>query len=94
MPAVEAAEYLAARGIPFREAHHIVGTMVRECEAKRQFLWQMTVEEFKGYSPAFEEDIVRLMDPNTILSARKTAGGASIEEVEKQIAAEKLYLSH
>jgi argininosuccinate lyase len=54
----------------------------------------MTVDEFRGYSPAFEEDIVRLMDPNTILSARKTAGGASIEEVEKQIAAEKLYLSH
>jgi argininosuccinate lyase len=94
MPAVEAAEYLAARGVPFREAHHIVGTMVRECEAKRRFLWQMTVDEFRVYSPAFEEDIVRLMDPNAILSARKTAGGASVEEVEKQIAAEKRYLSH
>ena len=94
MPAVEAAEYLAARGVPFREAHHIVGTMVRECETNGRFLWQITVDEFRVYSPAFEEDIVRLMDPNAILSARKTAGGASVEEVEKQIAAEKRYLSH
>ena len=91
MPAVEMAEYLAMKGIPFREAHGITGKMVRDCEEKDKFLQDMKLKEMKGYSQAFEEDIFKYIDPSTVLNTRKTIGGASFKEVEREIEKEKKY---
>jgi argininosuccinate lyase len=91
MPAVEMAEYLTARGIPFREAHGIVGKMVRECEEKGKFLQDMKLKELKVHSKVFREDVFDYIDPYTILKTRKTPGGASFDEVEKEIEREKIY---
>jgi argininosuccinate lyase len=93
MPAVEMAEYLTLKGIPFRRAHVIVGKLVRDCEDKGKKLRDLKVEDLRSYSEAFEEDIIDHIDPFTILSNRKTLGAASFEEVERQIVSEKHYLN-
>jgi argininosuccinate lyase len=93
MPAVELAEYLTLKGIPFRRAHVIVGKLVRDCEDKGKKLRDLKVEDLRAYSEAFEKDIIDHMNPFTILSNRKTLGAASFEEVEKQIVSEKHYLN-
>jgi argininosuccinate lyase len=93
MPAVEMAEYLTLKGVPFRRAHGIVGKLVRDCEDKGKKLRDLKVKDLKVYSEVFEKDIIDNIDPFTILSTRKTSGAASFEEVERQIASEKLYLN-
>jgi len=92
MPAVEMAEYLVLREVPFREAHHIVGKMVKYCEQKKKRLSALTLEEMRLFSKAFEDDVRAYIDPHTILKSRKTAGGASYAEVQREIAREKKYL--
>lgn len=94
MPAVEMTEYLAAKGVPFREAHHIVGTMVKACEEKKKYLWEMDLDEMRSYSEAFESTIYDYINPHNVVKSRKTSGAAATNEVEKQIDAEKDYLSH
>ena len=92
MPAVEMAEYLAAKGVPFREAHHIVGTMVKACEERKGFLWEMGLDEMRHYSDAFDETVFDYIDPRHVVENRKTEGGASTLEVERQIEKESAYL--
>jgi argininosuccinate lyase len=94
MPAVELAEYLTLKGTPFREAHMIVGAMVRDCEEKGKTFSAMKIEEMKAFSGAFEEDIFDYIDPRRILTNRRTKGAASFLEVETQLDAEKIYLTH
>jgi len=93
MPAVEMAEYLTLKGIPFRRAHVIVGKLVRDCEDKGRKLRDLKVEDLRAYSEAFDRDIIDHINPYTILTNRKTLGAASFEEVERQIASEKHYLN-
>ncbi len=92
MPAVEMAEYLVLKKVPFREAHHIVGKMVKYCEQKKKRLSALTTEEMRLFSQAFGDDVRAYIDPRTILKSRKTAGGASCAEVQREIAREKKYL--
>ncbi len=94
MPAVEMAEYLALKGVPFREAHQIVGKMVKWCEGTTKRLAEMTLEEMHRFSAVFAEDVRSYIDPANILNSRKTAGGASHREVTREIAREKSYLRH
>lgn len=91
MPAVEMAEYLTLKGVPFREAHGVVGRLVRDCEEKGKTFKDLTINELKGFSPLFEKDVFACIDPQTILKNRKTEGAASFKEVERQINAEKIY---
>lgn len=91
MPAVEIAEYLTLKGSPFREAHTIAGRMVRDCEERGIFLKDMALADMKKYSEILDEDIFNYIDPYTILNTRKTSGGASFKEIERQIEREKIY---
>lgn len=91
MPATEMAEYLTLKGMPFREAHTIVGKIVRHCEEKGKRLKDMKIKELKQFSTVFTEDVFNYIDPYTILSTRKTTGGASFEEADKEIEREKTY---
>ena len=93
MPAVEMADYLTLKGVPFREAHGIVGRLVRACEEKGMALSAMKIDEMKAFSGVFESDIFDYIDPRKILMNRRTAGAASFAEVEKELDAEKRYLS-
>ncbi len=94
MPAVEMAEYLTLKGIPFREAHGIVGKMVRDCEERGIFLSAMTVKDMSAYSDAFDDEVYEHIDPRKILRSRRTIGAASFDQVEKELDAEKRYLNH
>lgn len=93
MPAVEMAEYLTIKGIPFREAHGIVGKLVRGCEEKGKSLWEMKIGDIKKYSRAFGDDVFDYINPRNILKNRKTTGAASFKGVEKEINEEKIYLN-
>ncbi len=92
MPAVEMTEYLAAKGVPFREAHHIVGSMVKACEEKGIFLREMDLSVMQGFSGVFTGDVYDYINPRHVVEHRKTPGGASVAEVERQIEKELAYL--
>ena len=94
MPAVEMAEYLVLKAVPFREAHHIVGKMVKYCEQQKKRLSELTLEEMRRFSVIFDDDVRSYIDPVNILKSRKTIGGASHKEVIREIAREQKYLRH
>jgi len=84
--ATDVADYLAKRGMPFREAHRVVGELVLYCEKHGKGLEDLTLEEFKTASSLFEEDVVGTLDPAAIARARTTYGGTGDEPVRAQLA--------
>jgi argininosuccinate lyase len=94
MPAVEMAEYLTVKGVPFREAHRITGQIVKECEQRGIFLRDLALAEMRVFSEVFDEDVYTHLDARNILASRKTGGAAAFGEIERQIDAEKRYLNN
>jgi argininosuccinate lyase len=94
MPAVEMTEYLTLKGLPFREAHEIVGKMVKHCEGRGITLSGMKLSELQEFSGIFGEDVYNYIDPRNIVKNRKTTGAASFEEVDRAIEREKIYCNH
>ncbi len=92
MPAVELAEYLTVKGVPFRQAHGIAGQAVRQCEESGILLDRMPLNQLKKLSPLFEKDVFEYIRPRNALRVRKSKGSASFDEVKKAIDAEKKYL--
>jgi len=92
MPAVEMAEYLTIKGMPFREAHGIIGKIVRDCEKRKVLLHELSMKELKKYSPLFDGDVFSYIDPDNALNERKTKGAASFAEAARQVHEEKIYL--
>ena len=83
--ATDVADYLAKKGMPFREAHRVVGELVLYCEKNGKGLEDLTAEEFSAASPLFEEDIARDLDPAGIANARVTYGGTGHDAVVVQL---------
>ena len=92
MPAVELAEYLTIKGMPFREAHGIAGAAVRQCEESGILLDKMPLGRLKKLSGLFEKDVFEYIKPRNALGVRRSRGSASFNEVAKAIHAEKKYL--
>ena len=90
--ATDVADYLAKRGLPFREAHEVVGKLVLYCEKSGKGLEDLTMEEFAEASPLFDEDIMGELDPEAIARARTTYGGTGHEAVAAQLAEAKAAL--
>jgi argininosuccinate lyase/amino-acid N-acetyltransferase len=80
--ATELADYLVAKGIPFREAHHIVGVAVVAAIEKGVPLEELSVAEFKTFSEVIEEDVYPVLTLEATLAARKAQGGVSPEQIE------------
>jgi argininosuccinate lyase len=78
--ATDYANYLTARGMPFREAHQVVGRLVQFCESAGKELSDLTIEELRGISPHFGEDALAL-DLDKALAARSSQGGTAPETV-------------
>mgnify|MGYP000588616808 FL=1 len=72
--ATDAADYLVNHGVPFRDAHGIVGRLVLYCLDKKIPLDKMTLEEYKAISPVFEEDIYEAISIKTCVEKRMTIG--------------------
>lgn len=90
--ATDAADYLVNHGVPFRDAHGIVGQIVLYCIDKGIAIDDMSLEELKAISPVFEEDIYEAISMETCVNKRLTVGAPGKEAMEKVIAAEKAYL--
>ena len=91
--ATDAADYLVNHGVPFRDAHGIVGQIVLYCLDKGIAIDDMSLEELKAISPVFEEDIYDAISMETCVNKRLTIGAPGKEAMEKVIAIEKEYLA-
>ncbi len=83
--ATDAADYLVNHGVPFRDAHGIVGKLVLFCLEKGISLDDMSLEEFKAISPVFEEDIYQAISMKTCVEKRMTIGAPGEEAMRKVI---------
>ncbi len=83
--ATDLANYLVRKGIPFRQAHHIVGQIVGYLTSQDRELESITLDELKKFSPLFEEDALSILNPYYVADARKTYGGTAKERVLEQI---------
>ena len=94
LDATEIADYLAAKGVPFREAHHVSGRLVALCVRTGRVLPELTLEELRAEHPGLESDIFAALDPETIVERRNVLGGparaqvlAQISDLEQRLAA-------
>lgn len=90
--ATDAADYLVNHGVPFRDAHGIVGQLVLYCIEKGKALDDLTMEEYKHISPVFEEDIYEAVSMKTCVEMRNTIGAPGKAAMERVIAQEEAYL--
>lgn len=82
--ATDLADYLAKKGMPFREAHEVVGKMVFSCIESGKELLDLTAEEFESHSSLFAEDVRDVLQVSNIVSRRNSYGGTSPSQVERQ----------
>ncbi len=85
LAATDVADYLAKRGLPFREAHAVVGHLVLMCEKRGCNLEDLPFEVFQEASPLFEHDITEALDIPSIVAARTTEGGTAPAAVAVQL---------
>ena len=90
--ATDAADYLVNKGVPFRDAHGIVGELVLFCEKNTKSLDDMTLDEYKAISDVFEEDIFDAISLETCVNKRLTLGAPSPESMERVIAIYKEFI--
>ena len=83
--ATDAADYLVRKGVPFRDAHSIIGRLVLTCIRKGVAMDDLPLEDYKAECPAFEEDIYEAISLKTCVERRKTKGapGAMQEEIRE-----------
>ncbi len=91
--ATDAADYLVNHGVPFRDAHGIIGRIVLYCLDKQIPIDDMSLEELKTFSPVFEEDIYDAISMETCVNKRLTVGAPGEEAMKKVIAENETYLA-
>lgn len=82
--ATDMADYLAKKGLPFRQAHAVVGNAVHYCIEHHKVLLDLSMEEFKAMSPIFEEDIKEALSIENCVKNRESYGGTGPKSVERQ----------
>ncbi|MDT2934282.1 argininosuccinate lyase [Lactococcus lactis] len=83
--ATELADYLAAKGLPFRKAHELVGLLVLDCIKKGIYLQDVNLQDYQMLSPLINEDVYEVLKSRTAVSRRNSLGGTGFESVKKQI---------
>ena len=91
--ATDAADYLVNHGVPFRDAHGIVGRLVLLCIEKDISLDELPLEEYQAVSPVFEDDIYDAISMKTCVEKRNTIGAPGHDAMEKVIALNEAYLA-
>ena len=91
--ATDAADYLVKHGVPFRDAHGIIGKIVLYCIERGIAIDDMSLDELKAICPVFEEDIYEEISMETCVNNRLTIGAPGKAAMEKVIRAEKAYLA-
>jgi argininosuccinate lyase len=83
--ATDLAEYLVARGVPFREAHEAVGALVREAVATNRSIAELTLTDLRRYSSKFDADAIAALNADSSMRARKLIGGPAPETVRRRL---------
>ncbi|HHX11451.1 MAG TPA: argininosuccinate lyase [Clostridiales bacterium] len=91
--ATDAADYLVQKGIPFRDAHGIIGQIVLYCIDKNISLEDMKLEEYKEYSPVFDADIYNTISLESCVNKRNTIGAPGLEAINKVIEINEAYIN-
>ncbi|MCB0102743.1 MAG: argininosuccinate lyase, partial [Anaerolineales bacterium] len=86
MMATDLADYLVAKGVPFREAHSMAGRVVRAAGENQVRMEELPLEAYQAISPVFEADVYQVFDPLESINKRNTVGGTSLQSVKMQIA--------
>jgi argininosuccinate lyase len=83
--ATDAADYLAAKGVAFRDAHEIIGKLVRHCIERGLALHELSIDDFRRFSPVFQADIFQALALETVVGRRTARGGTARSSVDMQI---------
>ena len=83
--ATDIAEYLVMKGIPFREAHAVVGRLVGWCIENHIAFGDMTLEQWKEHIPEADENMMKILSPEESVRRRNVYGGTGFEQVKRQI---------
>jgi argininosuccinate lyase len=93
--ATDIADYLVTKGLPFRDAHEVIGKIVLYSIQNGKYLLDLSLDEYQQFSPLFETDIYVILSPEHVVSARNSYGGTSPLQVKEQIklAEETLFIN-
>ncbi|QSO53904.1 argininosuccinate lyase [Alicyclobacillus curvatus] len=91
--ATDLADYLAAKGLPFRDAHAVVGRLVLEATERRTNLMGLPLEVYQSVSVLFTDDIYTKLDPTSVVAARAARGGTAPSAVSTQLMMAKKILT-
>lgn len=83
--ATDLADYLVRKGMPFRQAHEVVGRVVQFCLKEGTPLEKLSTEQLRSFSELFDDDALQVVQPDAVLHARRTRGGPAAEAVQQQI---------
>ncbi|WP_088548189.1 argininosuccinate lyase [Paenibacillus aquistagni] len=83
--ATDIADFLVNKGLPFRQAHEVIGKTVLYCIQRGVYLLDLTLDEFKQFSPLFDESIYDVLQPEQVVNARNVYGGTAAPQVEGAI---------
>ena len=90
--ATDAADYLVKKGLAFRDTHKIAGEIVFYCIQNNKNIEDLTMDEFKKFSPLFEDDIYEAVDLKNCVEKRTTTGGPSKKSMQRAIEAYENYI--
>lgn len=91
--ATDLADYLVEKGMPFREAHEVIGQLVQYSLQNGKFLLDLDLSEFKNLSPLFDEKVYAVLKPEHVVAARNSEGGTGFTQVQKQLELAKTHLN-
>jgi argininosuccinate lyase len=91
--ATDVADYLVARGVPFREAYQLVGGLVKSCLAEGVLLRDLPLERWQQLHSAFDGEIYGAIAPRQVVAARRSEGGTGFAEVQAQLQVQRSRLS-
>jgi len=90
MEATDLADYLVVKGVPFREAHGIIGRIVRHCAAHGKTLPALDLAEFQRFSPCFAKDVYGVLTPEAMVKRRDNPGGTAPKRVRAALKAARI----
>ncbi|TFD92511.1 argininosuccinate lyase [Jeotgalibacillus sp. R-1-5s-1] len=90
--ATELADYLAAKGLPFREAHEVVGKLVLTCIQQNIYLKDLSLKEMQEASSLIDEEVFNVLEPSEAVKRRESEGGTGFSQVRNQIEKAKIIL--
>ncbi len=92
--ATDIADFLVGKGLPFRQAHEVIGKTVLYCIQEGKYLLDLSLEEFQQFSSLFDDTIYHVLQPETVVNARNVYGGTATVQVEQAIERASSKLQH